>query len=356
MDPCLDLLANQESIALFAGEMPGAGGCRAPIADFAARLTVEAILQGQEHHQPRVYPLHWFLGTGRRGLKPLAYVDTPIQALDFLPKVGEDLTVASQRLVEAVQNGIGSNIFGLAEADLARFSKELEDLSRENLRQQWSQRQGWKQKPEDLQLSSLARKWVAEQNLTDPALLIEVRESLNCYREVLRQCSMQGFIAETAGAWQSSKAKVRAAWLETVIGFPVTLYGLVNHLPAIIVLWFSGLLKSSPSRDPKAEWLFRIFIVLSSYTAQVFLVHLWWGRAAAGYYTLTLPVSGAYLWRYHWMARYRIHVLFRKVLHPGRVARVTRQRENILARFELELERSMQSSGALSERSANSAE
>ncbi len=343
LDPCLNILTNQEAIALFSGETRQEGSNRASVADFAARLAVEAMLQAQEQLQPIIYPVRWLLGSDRRSLASLTCIDGPIEAKDFLPKIGEDLTEASRQLVGAVRNAMDSNIFGLAEPELEHFNTELESLSREHLSLLWSQRPDWKQRPEDLQLSGIARRWVAEQNRTDAARLVELRESLETYLEVRRQCSMEEFIVETAGPWKSSTARLVGAWLETVLGLPVALYGLINHLPAVIIFSVSGLLKSSPTRDPKVEWLFRISIVLSSYTAQVFFVHFWWGRAAAGYYALTLPVAGAYLWRYRWLVRHRIHVLIRKILHPGRIARAARDRENILARFDMELENSVRS-------------
>jgi glycerol-3-phosphate O-acyltransferase / dihydroxyacetone phosphate acyltransferase len=344
LNSCLGVLANQGMLALFAGQNPRNGSRRPLVANFSARLTVEAILQGQGQIKPGIYPVHCFLGTGCRGPEPLMCVDNPIQAQDFLPKVGEDVAVASQHLVEAVRNAINENIFGLAEPDLEHFSQELEDLSREHLRQQWSRRPGWKQRPEDLEFSSFARKWIAEQNRTDPALLVELRESLDAYREGHRRCSLGELIVENSGPWQASQPRVVAAWIETALGFPVALYGLINHLPALIILSVSGLFGNSPKRDPKAEWLLRIFAVLSSYTLQIFVVHFWWGRAVAGYYALTLPVSGAYLWRYRWLIRRRARVLIRKALHPARLSLVARARETILRRFNQELESYAQSS------------
>lgn len=273
------------------------------------------------------------------------FVDKPLQAQDFLPKVSEDVAEASQHLVEVLQNAMEANVFGLAVQELEQFGRELEDLSREYLRQQWSRQPEWKQRPEDLKLSSLARKWVDERNHTDPARLVELRESLAEYREASRQCSMGSLVVETSGLWQASRPSVMAAWIETLLGFPVALYGLINHLPAVIILSASGLFKNSPKRDPKVEWLLRIFTVLSCYTVQIFVVHFWWGRAIAGYYTLTLPVSGAYLWRYSWLVRHRVRVLIQKALYPARFSRATRARENVLGRFNRELERSTQSSG-----------
>lgn len=343
LNPCLKVLANQEAIALFAEQAPESSVPRAPVADFAARLSMEAILRDPEHTRPTIYPVHCFLHTGRRDDAPLMSVDSSIASQDFLPKVAEDLAAASQQLADAVQHSIGANTFGLPEAELERFHQELEDLSREHLRQQWSRHPNWKQRPEDLDLSTFARKWIAQQNRMDPAQLVELRESVTAYRGARRRWSMGKLMVETSGPWQASGPRVAAAWIETTLGLPVAVYGLINHLPALIVLRASGLLRHSPQRDPKVEWLLRIFTVLSSYTVQIFLVHFWWGRAAAGYYTLTLPVSGAYLWRYRWLVRHRIRVLVWKALHPVNSARVTRERENILERFSHALERSAQS-------------
>ncbi|HKT11628.1 MAG TPA: hypothetical protein VJW77_07365 [Terriglobia bacterium] len=342
LNPCLNALANQEAIALFAGHAPGKGASCAAVSDFAARLSMEAILKGPEHTYPAIYPVHCFLRTGRRKGAPLMCADTPLASRDFLPRVAEDLAAASHHLAEAVQSSIGANIFGLPDPELERFGEEMEGLSREYLREQWSQRPNWKQRPEDFELSTFARKWMADQNRTDPAQLVELRESVRAYREARRRFSLGGLMVETSGAWQASRPWVAAAWIETAAGFPVAVYGLTNHLPALIALRAGGLFRRSSERDPKVEWLWRIFIVLSSYTVQVFLVHFWWGRAVAGYYTLTLPVSGAYLWRYRWLVRRRIHLLAWKVLRSFNSARVARQRENILESFSQALERSAQ--------------
>ena len=345
LNPCLSVLAHQGTIALFAQPFSENGGHRPAVAGFAARLAVEAILQGPGQIQPAIYPIHCFLGPERRGAGPLMCADGPIQPHRFLPKVGEDLAEASRRLAETVQKAIGANVFGLAKTEVENFNRELEGLSREHLQQQWAQRPNWKQRPEELQLSGFARKWIDQQNCTGPARLVELRESLDAYREARRQCSMGQLIVETSDPWQTSRLRVAAAWFETALGFPLALYGLVNHAPAAIILSISGLFKHSSKRDFKAEWLLRIFVVLSFYTIQVYLVHLGWGRAAAGYYTLTLPVSGAYLWRYRWLVRHRARVLLLKALHPARSARLARRREKVLGRFDRELARSPQSPG-----------
>jgi glycerol-3-phosphate O-acyltransferase / dihydroxyacetone phosphate acyltransferase len=338
LNHCLGVLANQGVIAVFGEPFAQDGSLRAPVADLSAMLALEAILEGHGQLQPAIYPVHWFLGGGPRGLEPMVYVEGPIQAHHFLPKVGEDAAEASLHLAEAVQKAISTNIFGLVEQEVEHFRRELEDLSREHLQQQWSNRPDWKQKPEELQLSTIASRWVGMQNCTDPARLVELRNSLDAYREARRRFALAQFVVETSGPWHTSSLRLAAAWVETALGFPVALYGLINHLPSLAILRMSGLFKHSPQKEAKVEWLLRIFIVFSFYTLQVFLVHFWWGRAAAGYYTLTLPVSGAYLFRYRWLFRRRSQVLFVKALLPARSARLLRRRQSILSKLDRELE------------------
>ncbi|MEJ2008627.1 MAG: hypothetical protein P8Z30_10815 [Acidobacteriota bacterium] len=356
LDPCLDVLADQGIIAIFAGPIGQNGGQPSPASAFAARLSLEALLPGQAQVQPALYPIHWFLRSEHRGSEPLVYVDGPVEVHAFLPKIGEDVAEAPRRLAEILEDATGANVFALAQTEAERFTREVEGLSREHLEEQWAEQPEWKQQVEDLELSSFVRTWIDGQNRADPARLVELREAMDRYREARRRYSMGELVIATSGAWHTSNLRTVEAWVESVLGFPVAIYGLVNHLPAGIVLAVSGLLKKNPKRDPNLEWLLRSFIVLSFYTVQVFLANLWWGRATAGYYTLTLPVSGAYLWRYRWLIRHRTHVLLLKALHPGRTVRLVRKRKEILDSFDREIARSPQSPAMPCVGSTNAAE
>lgn len=356
LNPYLSILIDQGAIALFSDQVPQSDGQGTPVADFAARLSLETTLPGQGQVQPTLCPIHWFLRSERRGSEPLIYVDGPIQAQRFLPRIGENVDEACQHLAKTVEHAMATNVFALAAQEKQLFSRDLEDLSREFLEEQWSRQPEWKQQPEDMHLSSFVKMWIDDQNRTDPAQLVELRESLNDYAEARRRCLMERLVIEQSGEWQESGLHVAVAWVETVLGFPVALYGLLNHLPAGIVLWVSGLLKKSVRRDPKAEWLLRSFIVLSFYTGQVYLAHSLWGRATAGYYALTLPISGAYLWRYWWLSRHRTRVLKMKALLPTRIARALRKREKILKSFDREIESSPQTPSLPYQRPANLAE
>ena len=58
----------------------------------------------------------------------------------------------------------------------------------------------------------------------------------------------------------------------------------------------------------------------------IFLVAHRWGRAAAGYYAPTLPVSGAYLWRYAKLVRPQAHLLWISLTLPALTRKIKRLR------------------------------
>jgi hypothetical protein len=135
-----------------------------------------------------------------------------------------------------------------------------------------------------------------------------LRIELERYREEVRLWSLRQ--AEASGAWAGSGLRRAWYWLESIVGFPIALYGLANHLVPTAFLSWRGLLRKIKDKDPGQAWLLRAIVVLGWYILEVALCAKWWGRAAAGYYTLTLPLSGAYLWRYYWMLRARTRLLY----------------------------------------------
>jgi len=75
------------------------------------------------------------------------------------------------------------------------------------------------------------------------------------------------------------------------------------------MLFVFRLAKRDQSAKPET-WLGRAAVVLGCYAGQIALVNSVFGRAGAGYYALTLPVSGAYLFRYRWLLQQRASVSF----------------------------------------------
>jgi len=100
-------------------------------------------------------------------------------------------------------------------------------------------------------------------------------------------------------------------------------------VPVAALSWW-GLLRKIGDKDPGQAWLLRALVVLGCYIVQVALCAKWWGRAAAGYYTLTLPVSGAFLWRYHWVLKARTRLLYLALRLPRQAEKLRRMRRAFL--------------------------
>src|ERR1019366_10453806 len=106
-------------------------------------------------------------------------------------------------------------------------------------------------------------------------------------------------------------------WFETLLALPIALYGLLNHLAIGLVLYLAGSFKRNSSRARTTEWTIRGAVTLGFYAIQIFLMGRFRGRAAAGYYAPSLPVSGAYLWRYVGLVRPQARLLFISLTIPA---------------------------------------
>ncbi len=180
--------------------------------------------------------------------------------------------------------------------------------------------------------------WAEQMNYLHPGLLVSLRESLEAWREARRLGSLHRLEVEGAGAWLNWPVGRGIVWLESVAGFAVASYGLLNHLVAIALLYLAGLLKKESDRDRITEWLARGLVVLACYAVEIFLVGRSWGRRAAGYYAPTLPLSGLYLWRYAWLLRHRTRFAFLSLNLSAETTLTQRRRKDLLHEINLALD------------------
>jgi hypothetical protein len=167
-------------------------------------------------------------------------------------------------------------------------------------------------------------------NYLHPGLLVSLRESLEAWREARRRGALRRLEVEGAGGWLNRPVGRGVVWLETVAGFPLALYGLVNHVVAIALLYWTVLLEKESGRGKILATLERGLVILGCYAVEVFLVARFWGRHAAGYYLLTLPLSALYLWRYAWLLRHHTRIAFLSSKLSSQAARSKRLRKDFL--------------------------
>jgi hypothetical protein len=273
-----------------------------------------------------VHPVHLFLPESvDQAREILIYVDRAMNRPEGRP-LAPSREADTQAFAAALDLRFQENAFQLRPADLEYFLEDAEELLRTDLSDDWSARPEWKQDAEGFVLSRMVSEWVKQTNYLSPSRLVALRQSLDDYRRLRKLCVQRELQVAGGDSSLPSGWRLAVVWLEMLLGLPIAIYGLLNHLAVLSILALAGSFKRHNLRDRSAEWTIRGLVALVFYVLQIFLVAHWWGRAAAGYYAPTLPVSGAYLWRYVNLLRPQARRLFISLALPGLRRKIKRLR------------------------------
>lgn len=311
----------------------GAAGEAAEVA-----LEAEAYL-GREAPLP-ILPVHLFLPVPpSEAGEVLVEIDPPLGAQGAPWTREPELKQGAKLLSEAIQKACLESPFRLQPEVVDLFLTGLESMMREDFAEQWSRRAHWKQKVEDFDLSPFLVRLTHQLNYSQPGRLAALNEALQGYEESKRRAALRRIIAETTGSWRESAWRRALVWLETIVGFPVACYGLLNLLVAWFVVAVAGAWKGRLWDAAPKTWLARVLIAIACYAGQIALVAHYLGRSAAGFYAPSLPISGAYLIRYVWLVEHRTNVLS-GAAGGGRTAeRLRRRRAALISELKLDQDR-----------------
>jgi hypothetical protein len=325
----IDVLASGGALVVFADQTPAGPGAPVALATSAAAL----VWRAEAQHLGRrvaVHPVHLFLPESPLPSREiLIYVDSVLDRPQARPAaISPD--AEPQAFVAALESRFQENAFQLRPADLEYFLSDLEEVLRTGLQEDWASRPDWKQDAEGFVLSRLVTEWVKQTNYLNPGRLVTLRQSLDDYRHLQRLCALRELEVEETDSLPRSGWRRTRVGFETLLGLPIALYGLLNHLGIVLVLFLAGSFKRDNPRARTTEWTLRAAVTLAFYTVQILLVAHWRGRAAAGYYAPTLPVSGAYLWRYVGLIRPQARALFTSLTIPSLTKKIKRLRHALL--------------------------
>jgi len=325
----VDVLAGGGALNVFADQNstaptePGASGA-------LAALLVERAEAQHVGRRIAIHPVHLFLpGKNAPSREILIYIDSAMARPEMHP--GTLAEAEMPRIATALESRFQENAFQLRPADVEYFLTDLEEVLRTGLQEDWASRPDWKQDTDGFVLSRLVADWVRQTNYLHPARLVALRSSLDDYRHLQRQCALRQLEVEGAESPLGSGWRKLVLWLETLLGLPIALYGLVNHLAIGLVLLVTGSFRHNSSRSRTVEWIIRGVVTLAFYTLQIYLVAHHWGRAAAGYYAPTLLISGGYLLlRYVGLVQAQARLLFISLTIPGLRNKISRLRRTLL--------------------------
>ena len=339
IETCCVLLAEKAALVTFVEPSPANSAGESGLTTVAASIAVESERRHAGSLALSLFPVHLFLPVGRTHTRELLIdIDQPVMTQDYVSVAAGEGPNQEQELARQLESRCQENSFRLQPPALAEFLNDLEQALRENLQDELSSPPARRQKLEGFELSRFVVQWAEQVNYLHPGLLVSLRESLEAWREACRRGALHRFEVEGASGWLERPLGRGAVALETVVGFVVACYGLVNHLLAIAILYFGGLLKKRSGRDKTTEWLWRGLVVLGCYIVEVFLVGHARGRRAAGYYLPTLPLSGLYMWRYAWLLRHQARIAFLSLNLSAEAASAARLRKDFLHEISQALE------------------
>jgi len=326
LETCCALLAEKAAVVTFVEPSPAPSGEGGRPAATAASIAVEAERRHSGGPGLRLFPVYLFVPVGHTHTRQLLIdIDQPEIARDYISRAE-----GSRELAQRLESRCRENSFRLQSAALGEFLADLEQALRDELEQELSSRPSRKQKLEGFELSRFVVQWAEQMNYLHPGLLVSLRESLAAMREASRRGALHRLEVEGAGAWLDRPLGRGGVLLETVVGFALASYGLLNNLVVLAILYWAGLLRKETGRDKTTAWLERGLVVFASYIVEVFLVAHLWGRRAAGYYLPTLPLSGLYLWRYAGLVRHQARIAFLSFTLPVEAAGSARLRKEFL--------------------------
>ena len=331
LESCRALLAEKAAVVTFVAtgreNSPGGRG----LATDAAAIVVSAADPHSSLVGLELFPVYLFVPVGRMHTRELLIdIDKPEIAKNLVLSAAGSEQDAVQEFALHLEKRCQENSFRLPPSALAEFLADLEQALRDGLKEELESHPAQKQKVEGFELSRFVVQWAEQMNYLHPGLLVALRETLATWRETCRRSALHRLETEGAGAWLSSPLGIVVILLETIVGFPLAVYGLVNHLPALAVLYWTGFLKKSTDQDKFMAWLWRGLVILGSYVLGVIVVAHFWGRRGAGYYLPTLPLSGLYLWRYTWLLPHQSRLAFLAMNRPVETAGSTRLRKDFL--------------------------
>jgi hypothetical protein len=331
VEACHQFLESEGTIVVFA-EPQAEHGNPSDQLIAVARMALEVESKPPLGTESAVLPVHLLIPFARFS-EAFIHFGEPVFPRDFLPPPGGPLDPQVTELAFELSRACQVNPFALRQDDLVQVLADLAEIMRSDLADEWAFRRNWKQSLEGFTLSRFVAQWAEQANRLDADSLVSMREALAAYREARRRWSLRAIQIESA-EWTRSTLRRALAWVESALGLPVACYGLLNHVPAWLLISITGLWRKLRRAERSGAWPATALILLACYAAAIALAYHWFGRSTAGYYAVTLPISGLYLWRYAWLWRHRTRLLLQDLFAPAGESRLRRWRKELIARVD----------------------
>jgi Acyltransferase len=327
-----EILSLGGTILVFAKQQVSSSDEPATFAPAAVAIAIEALSGLAALPRLAIRAVHLFLPASRsQSGELIIQIDDPLPCDDVAAVAAESGPDRTHALLDSeLERASQQNPFRLQPDALEQFLAGIENIVREDFEENWERRPNSRQKVEDFEVSPFLIRLVTQLNYSHPGRLVGLGEGLHTYREVRRRTALAGFRAELAGKWVEGGWRRAAVWIESVVGLPIAIYGLLNLLIAWFLLRALGLLRGGLWQATTAQWTARVMVALVCYSGQIALAAYFLPRWAAGYYAPSLPISGAYVLRHLWLLENRTTVVALSLSKYKRQRRLRKLRKDLL--------------------------
>jgi hypothetical protein len=335
-----EVLKQGGAVLVFAGEQPVKSMPSSPAADSVPAIAIEAQACLPAATRLPVHPVHLLLPVPpSQSSEILIHIDAALRVPNGSDGATEGSEASGQAFGNALERACRENPFRIRSGEVEQLLAAIESAMREEFDERWSRRPNSKQCVDDFDLSPYLVRLVHKLNTRHPGRLAALSEAFRAYQERRRQLALITLRTETAGPWFRSGIRRLAAWIESIPGLPVAAYGLINLLPAWLILRLMRSFRQGFWDVPAGTWMVRLMVALACYAGEVVIAALFLPRWEVGYYAPSLLASGAYLLRYLWLLNSRTSIVVSNLERKRRARRLRLMRRKLIAELNRDQER-----------------
>lgn len=240
-------------------------------------------------------------------------------------------------LTEKLQEALENELLNVEEVELQPLVQDLEQIYKTHLSEKLL-REGHSERAEDFILSQRLIKAVEFYKRYYPTKFVELRDSLRFYKRKrdyleLPESTFRQEIKEGISFHGYS-----AILVEGILGLPIFLYGVSQHLLPYFLPRLISYLGTRKETDYGTILFLASFIAIPLfYCLQTLLVGLIFNWLIAVIYLISLPLVGIYFARYWEGVKYfrnKIHLLYIFMSQQGKLKRLSQEREQLIAQLD----------------------
>lgn len=269
----------------------------------------------------------------------LISIGASIDVQAYLPNYEKDSSTAVEQLTKDLQEALEKEVIHVDEPELDQLVREIEEIYKGELILDLVHEQGLPpQQIDSFRLSKKLIEGIHFFNTRDPARVMRVHEEVRNYKNRLQKARLDDSLLQRILTHPASYRRFLARVILLLAGFPLALWGGVNHfLPYQISRWTSRHVAKRETDYATVRILSGILLYSAFYSAQIYWTLTRFGWFVGLLYGSTLPFFGAFVY-FYWekfkQFRSDLRLFFVILTRKQLLAQLIRRRERLIAELD----------------------